>query len=59
MSTIGISNVQSLIAKDSIFSTASGIQNNYYNVRAATDACELCWTSCHVLTRVLIKIIVR
>jgi len=47
--TTGISNVQSVNVKDSIFSTVSGNQINNYNVRAALDASKLCYTPYHVL----------
>jgi len=49
--TTGISNVQSVDVKDSIFSTVSGIQINHYNARAALDASKLRCTPYHVPVR--------
>ena len=47
--TTGISNVQSVSVKDSVFSTVSGTQYlNYYDVRSALDAGELCPTVPHL-----------
>ena len=48
-SATAISNVDSVIVKDSVFSTATGTQINNYNIRAALDVGKLCWRAYHAL----------